>query len=79
MSSLNQPFLPSLSLSAPELLGRTETQRIPTTMCFAAAFPDLRGQNTSTTATRMPKAVRDIEMALNANWRRVTEVAVLTL
>lgn len=71
MSDLNQPFLPSLSLSAPQLLGQKETQHIPTTMGFAASFPDI--QQSSTGCGPPAKTVHDIEIALNANWRRITE------
>jgi putative membrane protein len=39
LSNLNQPFLPTLSLSATELLGRPEPIPIPTTRGFTAAFP----------------------------------------
>jgi putative membrane protein len=40
LNNLNQPFLPTLSLSATELLGIPEPMPIPTGAGFAAAFPD---------------------------------------
>jgi len=76
LSSLNQPFLPSLSLSASQLLGVPETKTIPTKHGFAAAYPEEENENKGrkphdeTPATR-PRTVRDLEMTLNANWREI--------
>jgi hypothetical protein len=85
LSHLNQPFLPSLSLSATQLLGVPELHTHPTTAGFAAACPDIKdkekvpnGQHDGAEPGRsaapvpaLPKTVRDVELALNANWREV--------
>jgi hypothetical protein len=72
MSSLNQPFLPSLSLTAPEILGVAATTGIPTTMGFAAAFPKVAEVHRTPENQVPTKSVRDIEFALNANWREIS-------
>ena len=69
-SHLNQPFLPSLSLSAPQILGTTDTQPTPTTMGFAAAFA---APKPPTGPRPTAKTVRDLEIALNANWRHISD------
>lgn len=89
LSHLNQPFLPSLSLSATELLGKAEPKLNPNTMGFASAYPEEKKAKKDSDDSddsddddseddqqrRLPPArsVRDIEMALNANWREYTD------
>ena len=66
MSSLNQPFLPSLLTTANEILGLEEKPPIATTMGFAAAFSEPKQRDPE---QRPKSSVRDIEIALAANWR----------
>jgi len=64
-----------VSLSATELLGAPETQTTPTTLGFAAAYPEedasAKNHSAATLHRPLPKTIRDIEMALNANWREI--------
>ncbi|ORY20578.1 Bestrophin, RFP-TM, chloride channel-domain-containing protein [Naematelia encephala] len=73
MSHLNQPFLPTLKLSAPELMGVNEIVPGPTNMGFAASFEAQQQQwDASASQERpLPKSVRDLEIALGDNWREV--------
>lgn len=65
----------------PELLSRPEPIAVPTTLGFAAAYPGSddkdgnkakeEGSAVQTTMPPRPKTVRDLEMAMNANWREI--------
>jgi len=64
-------------LSATQLLGTPETQTQPTSLGFAAAYPnedhkDKDGKLVDRSQDPLrPKTVRDLEIALNANWREI--------
>lgn len=86
LSHLNQPFLPSLSLSATQLLGVAEPRTTPATGGFASAFAvDQIGTNRTADHENerdvlnpngpLPKTIRDLELALNANWREIGDDA----
>ncbi|ORX35212.1 Bestrophin, RFP-TM, chloride channel-domain-containing protein [Kockovaella imperatae] len=78
-SHLNQPLLPSLSLSMPDLLGVPEVDPKPTSRGFNDSYqPRLdeqdksdRTQMSQTHETTPPKSISEVEAALNANWRDV--------
>ncbi|RXK41347.1 hypothetical protein M231_01252 [Tremella mesenterica] len=74
-SHLNQPFLPTLSLNAEELLG------ISTSSDDRPSFPDSHpnggpnGVSNGTGHKTLPKSMKDLEVVLSANWREIREEA----
>ncbi|ODO04513.1 hypothetical protein I350_05117 [Cryptococcus amylolentus CBS 6273] len=85
LSHLNQPFLPTLRASAPDILGVPERQPIPNPRGFASSFstydkPAPSSPSSSSTEKKpevkqMQKSMRDVELVLKANWKDVTSDA----
>ncbi|ODN76520.1 hypothetical protein L202_05187 [Cryptococcus amylolentus CBS 6039] len=85
LSHLNQPFLPTLRASAPDILGVPERQPIPNPRGFASSFstydkPAPSSPSSSSTEKKpevkqMQKIMRDVELVLKANWKDVTSDA----
>jgi hypothetical protein len=85
LSHLNQPFLPSISLNAPALLGMSEAIPHPTALGFAHAFPQFDYEYDSDHEDdgsppvpkppklgQLPKTMLDLEVALGLNWQEIS-------
>jgi putative membrane protein len=75
LSHLNQPFLPSISLNAPTLLGMSEAKPHPTALGFAHAFPQFDFEYDSDPHAKvgqLPKSMLDLEVALGLNWQEIS-------
>jgi hypothetical protein len=75
LSHLNQPFLPSISINAPTLLGLSEPIPRPTSHGFTHDLDDSHndlplGRRASNTG-HLPKTMRDLEVAMGANWQEI--------
>ncbi|KAK4690087.1 ion channel-forming bestrophin family protein, partial [Tremellales sp. Uapishka_1] len=77
LSNLNQPFLPTLTTSAVDLLQIPKTNRpSPSTGGFAHAYPEPdKDKDTDKDDPKpkdLPKTMRDLELILNNNWLEIS-------